>query len=227
MVRLTVLAEKRAAAQKAEADFFTLLRENRLSAPDLLWKDVVTFSKSSIHLVNIVFLQVKRKISDDPRYDAVGSSSLREELFATFLKAQGPNSTMPDATADQGHESIQKEEAVDEAEQERKRQDRKERAVKEREEKIKAERGRVEADIGRSRQGINKEEDEREFRCALATSLLRAICWWRSLHVSSYSRTMLTDAIRDPKVRLLLVQGQFLTNIFVDHLGRGTPTARD
>jgi len=75
--------------------------------------------------------------------------------------------------------------------------------VKEREEKIKAERGRVEADIGRSRQGINKEEDEREFR------------------------TMLTDAIRDPKVRLLLVQGQFLTNIFVDHLGRGTPTARD
>ena len=169
MVRLTVLAEKRAAAQKAEADFFTLLRENRLSAPDLLWKDVVTSSKSSIHLVNIGFLQVKRKISDDPRYDAVGSSSLREELFATLLKDQGPNSTMPDATADQGHESIQKEEAVDEAEQERKRQDRKERAVKEREEKIKAERGRVEADIGRSRQGINKEEDEREFRCALAT----------------------------------------------------------
>jgi len=52
--------------------------------------------------------------------------------------------------------------------QERKRQDRKERAVKEREEKIKAERGRVEADIGRSRQGIHKEEGEREFRCAVA-----------------------------------------------------------
>ena len=33
--------------------------------------------------------QVKRNIVDDPRYDAVGSSSLREELFNTYLKAHG------------------------------------------------------------------------------------------------------------------------------------------
>jgi hypothetical protein len=36
-------AGKRAAAQKAESDFFALLRENKLSAPDLLWKDVIVF----------------------------------------------------------------------------------------------------------------------------------------------------------------------------------------
>jgi hypothetical protein len=115
--------------------------------------------------INIISSQVKRKISGDPRYEAVGSSSLREELFTTFLKAQGPNS---DTTANQSYSSSQKGEQNNEADPVQRRQDRKERAVREREEKIKAERGRVEADIGRSRQEINKEEGEREFRCAFA-----------------------------------------------------------
>ena len=34
-------------------------------------------------------------MQDHPRYDAVGSSSLREELFNTFLKAQTSNATPP------------------------------------------------------------------------------------------------------------------------------------
>jgi len=54
----------------------------------------------------------------------------------------------------------------DESEQQQ-RWERKERAVKEREEKVKAERDRLEVDIGRSRMGMNKEEGEREFKCAL------------------------------------------------------------
>jgi hypothetical protein len=115
---------------------------------------------------------VKGLISHDPRYDAVGSSSLREELFATFLKAQ--NLPTPDATTDQEHNSPEKD-AAEEAGQSRKRQDRKERAVKEREEKIKAERGRLEADIDRSRQGIHKEEGERDFRCAWPISHIRTV----------------------------------------------------
>lgn len=49
---------------------------------------------------------------------------------------------------------------------ERQKIERKERAVKEREEKIKAERGKVEADIDRSRHGLHKSESEMEFRCA-------------------------------------------------------------
>jgi transcription elongation regulator 1 len=38
--------EKRAAAQKAETDFFSLLRERKLSSSDLLWKDVHAFAIS-------------------------------------------------------------------------------------------------------------------------------------------------------------------------------------
>ena len=84
---------------------------------------------------------------------------------------------MLDVTANQNQDSHHKEESNDDAMQERKRQDRKERAVKEREDKIKAERGRVEADIGRSRQGIDKEEGEREFRCAFATTFRFALVY--------------------------------------------------
>jgi hypothetical protein len=111
---------------------------------------------------------------DDPRYDAVGSSSLREELFTTFLKAQDPNTSMLDVKNQDSHH---KEESNDEVIHERRRQDRKERAVKEREDKIKAERGRVEADIGRSREGIDKEGGEREFRCVFAITFCCALVY--------------------------------------------------
>ncbi|TFY63407.1 hypothetical protein EVJ58_g3272 [Rhodofomes roseus] len=151
---------KRAAAQKAESDFFALLKESGIAHSGAVWKDV------------------KRKIVDDPRYDAVGSSSLREELFNTYLKAHGEpsSSEMPtDAQAADSHtDGTNAEDSAEE--RERKRRERKERAVKDREERVKAERSKVEADIDRSRMGLNKEEGELEFR------------------------TMLTDAIRDPQV---------------------------
>ena len=54
----------------------------------------------------------------------------------------------------------------DDADKERRKRERKERAVKEREAKIKAERSKLDAEIDRSRSGLNKEESEREFRCA-------------------------------------------------------------
>ena len=139
--------EKRAAAQKAEADFFALLKESGIATPGAVWKEV------------------KKKIVDDPRYDAVGSSSLREELFNTFMKARGVTTT-PEPGQVNAEESKKEEQVEDEAERERKRLERKERAVKEREEKIKAERSRVDAEIDRSRSGLNKEEAELEFRCA-------------------------------------------------------------
>ena len=89
---------------------------------------------------------------------------------------------MPDGT---DHDSLQKVESIDEARQDRKRQDRKERAVKEREDKIKAERGRVEALVVRAREGINKEEGEREFRCAIAIKILLYIDLWRLFYALS------------------------------------------
>ena len=123
----------------------------------------------------MILAQVKRKIADDPRYDAVGSSSLRDGLFGTYLKARGASSTQetaeavaPSAEANEGNGGP----VEDESEKARKRKERKERAVKEREEKIRAERSKVDADIDRSRNVINKEEGELDFRCAayLATA---------------------------------------------------------
>ncbi|THH19791.1 hypothetical protein EW146_g1461 [Bondarzewia mesenterica] len=166
--------KKRAAAKKAEADFFILLRESGVANAGSVWKDV------------------KHKITDDPRYDAVGSSSLREELFNTFLKAQssgsiaGSEKTTDTKPPDTG--AIE-----DDGEKERKRKERKERAVKEREEKIKTERGRVEADINKSRMGLTKEEGELEFR------------------------TLLTDAIRDPQVTWEVALPQLKTDPRFNH----------
>lgn len=119
---------------------------------------------------------MKRKIQDDPRYDAVGSSHLREELFHTYLKAQGagPASVPHEVTTSQStpeliQQAISEE---DETQWERERKERKERAVKEREEKIHAARSKVDAEIDRSRLAINREEGELEFRCASAIASL-------------------------------------------------------
>ncbi|TFK43547.1 Hsp90 protein-domain-containing protein [Crucibulum laeve] len=143
--------KKRTAAEKAEADFFILLKERADLKKSSVWKEV------------------KRDLYDDPRYDAVGSSSLREELFNTFLKGQN----LAYGTKEDGEVILSKED--DESSSKLSRHERKERAVKEREQKVRADRGRLEADIERSRLGINKEEGEREFR------------------------TLLTDAIREPQ----------------------------
>lgn len=107
----------------------------------------------------------KRKISSDPRYQAVGSSSLREELFNTFLKANdgGPSTSHPVAP---GSQSPKKQTEDDPEEAERKKREKRERALREREQKVKADLSKIGAQVERSRAGLNKEEDERDFRCA-------------------------------------------------------------
>lgn len=111
-----------------------------------------------------LFIQVKKAISEDPRYDAVGSSSLREELFNTFLNAK-PNQIVPDQSEKQGADTL----SAERGDETQKREDRKAQAVKDREEKIKVERERVQATIEKSRIGLNREEGELQFRCAAAT----------------------------------------------------------
>ncbi|CAG8796194.1 19610_t:CDS:10, partial [Dentiscutata erythropus] len=86
---------KRVQQKKAQEDFMKLLREMREIKPDSSWR------------------KVKRLIDDDPRYIAVQSSSLREELFREYC---------------------QKLEAEDEEEMARKENERKQRERKEREE---------------------------------------------------------------------------------------------
>lgn len=97
-------------------------------------------------------------MSDNPRYDAVGSSTLREELFNAFLKARGSSDNKN--KADKPRSSV----PVDERDVDRNRREKKERALKEREEQVRAQRGRTEAEIGRSKLELTKEESERAFR---------------------------------------------------------------
>lgn len=144
---------------------------------------------------------MKRKISADPRYEAVGSSSLREELFNTFRKATILTSG-PSQTPQKGDTPPPQE---DEAELERKRKEKKEWAVREREQKVRSEMSRVEADIGRSKMGLNKEEDEREFRCAACFYSLKVAKMALTIVLSCFYRTLLTDAVRDPQVRSILI----------------------
>ncbi|KAN0097613.1 Hsp90 domain containing protein [Tylopilus felleus] len=159
--------KKRATAEKAEAEFFALLREGGFVKSDSVWKDI------------------KHKLSDDPRYDAVGSSTLREELFNAFLKARGPS----DSKSHQDEiDKPRSRTPTDETENDRKHHEKRQRALKEREERVRVQRGRTEAEIGRSRSGLTKEEGERVFR------------------------TLLTDAIRDPQLSWDAVLPQLATD---------------
>lgn len=106
---------------------------------------------------------MKRGLDRDPRYDAVGSSSLREELFNAYVKTLSqknppsthidePNKTERDRQSNKGEDVTRKE--------------RKQRAVREREAKVREERSRVEAEVARSKGVLSREEGESVFRCA-------------------------------------------------------------
>ncbi|KAH9977725.1 Hsp90 protein-domain-containing protein [Lactifluus volemus] len=157
--------KKRVLAQKAEEDFFALLRESGIPQEGAVWKEV------------------KKNISEDPRYDTVGSSSLREELFNTFLSARS-SQAIPDQSKKQIDAS-----SVEQVDEIQKRKDRKAQAVKDREEKIRAERERVQANIEKSRIGLNREEGELQFR------------------------TLLTDAIREPQNHVGQLRRKHLDNL--------------
>lgn len=138
------LSEKRKAAQKAEADFFALLKEKAKITESSTWKDV------------------KKGLDKDLRYDAVGSSSLREELFNTYCKTLAGSSRLPMDTKNV--------DANEDATEERKRKDRerKERAVRERDEQVQRNRKRVETELARSRRALTREEGELDFLCAFS-----------------------------------------------------------
>ena len=193
---------KRALAQKAEADFFALLRERGIAQAGAIWKEVSNLARSFTLLT--LFIQAKKTISEDPRYDAVNSSSLREELFNTFLSAQSNRTTL-DQPEKRGADSSPPE-GDDETQN---RKDRKAQAVNKREEKVNLERERVQASIEKSRIGLNREEGELQFRCAAVTySRFCGPCAGAHMSNILLCRTLLTDAIREPQVREAFLPGQ-------------------
>lgn len=93
----------------------------------------------------------------DPRYDAVGSSSLREELFNRYQSNLGASAALT---------------PVDEAEKKAKeKKARAEASLREREQQVKQKQQQMERDLHRSKQGANREEAEREFGSLLVQAI--------------------------------------------------------
>ncbi|WWD17407.1 hypothetical protein CI109_101848 [Kwoniella shandongensis] len=125
---------KRADAQRAEQDFHDLLKE----------ADNITSSS--------IWTEVKRGLTSDPRYDAVGSSSLREELFNNYVrKLASTSSQQPESKEDEAARKLAERKAKAEA------------SLKEREAKIRQEKQKLEAETNKSRVGAGREEAERLF----------------------------------------------------------------
>ncbi|WVF71582.1 hypothetical protein IAT40_006390 [Kwoniella sp. CBS 6097] len=152
---------KRADAQRAEQDFYDLLKES----------DNITSSS--------IWSEVKRPLSSDPRYDAVGSSSLREELFNSYLKKLASTSSQKDES---------KEDAAARKLAERKA--RQEQSLREREAKIREEKGRVQMETNKSRVGAGREEAERLFGSLLVDQVRDHNITWEeaSAYLSSDPR---------------------------------------
>ena len=103
-------------------------------------------------------MQVKRLLAKDPRYDTVGSTSLREELFGTFLNALSSGS--PSSTS---AITVPKRESPDVSiEMKSDRKARTVKALRDRELRAKQDRERIQQDIGRSKAVLTTAESETE-----------------------------------------------------------------
>lgn len=132
-VHLRELGErKRADADRAEADFFELLKETEGITSSSEWAEV------------------KKGISGDARYDAVGSSSLRAELFANFIKRI--DEVVKDETPEQAAERKAKE-----------RKEKQAASLQARASTVRDQQAKVSEDVDKSRAGAGKEEGERLF----------------------------------------------------------------
>jgi transcription elongation regulator 1 len=94
---------------------------------------------------------------EDPRYDAVGSSSLREQLFQKYIQTLAINAK-----------------AGQEDEETRRAREKKERAaasLQERERQVQGAKAQASRELQRSRVGAGKEEGEREFGSLLVQAI--------------------------------------------------------
>jgi hypothetical protein len=89
----------------------------------------------------------------DPRYDAVGSSSLRAELFQRHVKNLS-------VQADTSQTETPEQAAAKKA---RERKEKAQASLRERQQAVQGEKMRLERDLQRSKYGAGKEDGEREF----------------------------------------------------------------
>ncbi|KLT39845.1 hypothetical protein CC85DRAFT_297775 [Cutaneotrichosporon oleaginosum] len=144
-VHLRELGErKRADADRAEKDFLELLSEADVTA-DSEWSSV------------------KKGISSDPRYDAVGSSSLRAELFNTYLKKLAAGEP-EDADARRAREKKERQEA----------------SLAQRQNAVRAHQAVIGEEASKARRSAGREEGERLFG-SLLVDVVRSDTTWEEI----------------------------------------------
>ncbi|KAG8792255.1 hypothetical protein FRC12_006638 [Ceratobasidium sp. 428] len=144
---------KRREAKKAEDGFVELLKSVNDVTNGSEWKDI------------------KRRIAQDARYDAVGSATRREELFNKFKSTLEQKSGFASPFKEPGSDT------KPEAEKESKSA-RRERALKERESQVRAAQSHVRQDINQSKGKLGREEAEREFGTVLTDAIRDPLISW-------------------------------------------------
>lgn len=172
-VHLRELGErKRADAERAEKDFFELLSEHPFE-PGSEWASV------------------KKNVQHDARYDAVGSSSLRAELFATYTKK---------LAAGEGKSETPEEAAVRRA---REKKERQEASLRQRAGAVRAHQDRVGEEASKARRNAGREDAERQYGSLLVDVVRAETSWDDILPVLSQDRRFAHPALRDgDRIRL-------------------------
>jgi transcription elongation regulator 1 len=98
-----------------------------------------------------VWADVRKSISSDPRYDAVGSSTLRQELFDTHIKKLASSSTVAETPKEAAERKVRERKAKEEA------------SLRERQARVQQEQEKVSLEANKSRAGASREEGERLF----------------------------------------------------------------
>lgn len=200
-VHLRELGErKRADAERAEKDFFELLSEH-------------PFEEGA------EWASVKKTVAHDPQYDAVGSSSLRAELFATFAKklaAEGKKESPEEAAAQRAREKKERQEA----------------SLAQRQNAVRAHQDRVGEEASKARRSAGREEAERLYGSLLVDVVRSEVTWDEILPVLSQDRRFAHPALRDGDrqrlfeahvARIRKHKSDALASLFAAHSALDTP----
>ena len=129
---------------------------------------------------------------------------MREELFKTYIKTLDEMAHVPDSPPIEDKQ--QKPTCDDTALAEQIKKDRRDRAVREREEQVRAKQRKTKFETQRTLANVGMEEGESVFACVgfgnlplLRFMCIMALTDFVSFHFCNH-RTLLTDAIRNPKV---------------------------
>jgi transcription elongation regulator 1 len=181
-VHLRELGErKRADAERAEKDFIELLSEADIT-PESEWSSV------------------KKGISHDPRYDAVGSSTLRAELFATHLKKLAAGE--PEDPA---------------ARRAREKKERQEASLAQRQNAVRAHQAVIGEEASKARRSAGREEGERLFGSLLVDVVRSDTTWEEVLPVLQQDHRYSHPALREGDKR----------RVFEGHIERIRETKAD